>query len=76
MLGNFIQMCKLSELGVGGWGVGGGGGEIPDLNTHFVPQTRISRFDHVVTSTRKQETLVLDQYFRFCVPSVGVTAPS
>ena len=44
--------------------------------THFVPQTRISRFDHDVASADKRETLVLDQYFRFCVPSVGVTAPS
>ena len=43
--------------------------------THFVPQTRISRFHHDIMSARKQETLVLDQYFRYCVPSVGVTAP-
>ena len=41
--------------------------------THFVPQTRISRFDQDVTSACKQESLVLDQYFHFCVPSVGVT---
>ena len=42
----------------------------------FVAQTRISRFEHSVASARKRETLVLDQYFRFCVPYVGVTAPS
>ena len=47
-----------------------------NILTHFVPQTRISRFDHDVASTRKRETLVLDQYFRFCVSSVGVTAPN
>ena len=34
------------------------------------------RFDHDIASASKRETLVLDQYFRFCVPSVGVSAPS
>ena len=46
------------------------------LLTHFVPQTRISRFDHDIVSACKQETLVLDQYFHFCVPSVGITVGS
>ena len=32
---------------------------------------RISRFDHDVASTGKRKTLVLDQYLRFCVPSVS-----
>ena len=44
--------------------------------THFIPQMRISRFEHDVASARKRETLVLDQYFRFCVLSVAVTASS
>ena len=44
--------------------------------THFVPHTRLSRFQRDVASVRKRETLVLDQYFRFCVPSVEATAPS
>ena len=44
--------------------------------THFVLQTRISCFEHDFASARKWETLVLDQYFRFGVPSVEVTAPS
>ena len=44
--------------------------------THFVPQTRIYHFEHNVASARKWETLILDQYFRFGVPSVEVTAPS
>ena len=33
-------------------------------------------FEHDIASARKRETLVLDQYFRFGVPSVEVTAPS
>ena len=44
--------------------------------THFVLQTRLSRFEHDVARAHKPETLVLDQYFPFGVPSVGVTAPS
>ena len=46
---------------------------VSDL-THFVSLLRISRFDQGITSARKPETFVLDQYFRFCVPSVGVAA--
>ena len=46
------------------------------LLTHFVLQTRISRFQHNVASARKREALVLDQYFCFGVPSLEVTAPS
>ena len=44
--------------------------------THFVPQMRLSCFERDVASACKRETLVLDQYFHFCVPSVEVTAPS
>ena len=44
--------------------------------TEVTAQTRISRFEHDDASARKQETLILDQYFRFCVPPVEVTAPS
>ena len=44
--------------------------------THFIPQMRISRFHHDVISARLWETFVLDQYFHFCVQSVGVTDPS
>ena len=47
------------------------------INTfHTALQMRIYHFHHDVISTRKRETLVLDQYFHFGVPSVGVTAPS
>ena len=37
---------------------------------------RISSFEHDVARARKRETLILDQYFRFGVQSVEVTAPS
>ena len=44
--------------------------------THFILQTRISHFERDIASACKRETLVLDQYFCFCVLSVEVTAPS
>ena len=50
--------------------------ESEPMLTHFVPQMRVSRFHHDIISARTQETLILDKYLRFCVPSVGVTAPS
>ena len=49
---------------------------LPQFLTHFVSQTRLSRFQRDVTSARKRETLILDYYFRFCGPSDEVTAPS
>ena len=44
--------------------------------THFVPQTRLSRFWRVVASARRRETFVRDRYLHFCVPSVEGECPS
>ena len=47
----------------------------PKNSTHFIPQMRISRFEHDIVSACKRETLILDQYLHFSVQSVEVTAP-
>ena len=44
--------------------------------TQFVPQTRLSRFWHVVASAHRRETFVRDGYLRFCVPSVERESPT
>ena len=40
-----------------------------DIAQHISHRKRDSRFECDVASARKPETLVVDQYFRFCVPS-------